>query len=330
MKRNAYFDFLRGWAIVMVVGIHTYQEQDATVIQLLLRQFIHCAVPLFLAISGYFLGKKQIETWGQYTIFIKKQVLKVYIPMFIFSIPWIVFDIFIGKNVISTILLGFIGGISIFYFIPLIIQYYFLLPVLIKCAKNKYKIYFFLTLLISLLSTGVIIYLQHIMCMDLPLILSVAPFPVMIIFYYIGIMYACVDPVKIAVKNSYLLIATFITLFLCIFEINILCPYGHFVSGMKVSTQLLATLIILFLFKPSLQVLYQSVSKLVIFKIFQFIGSVSFFIYLTHLLYQTLFKKFISIDGWCVNWIIILFISTINAFITQKIIPVKFHKYIGL
>lgn len=330
MKRNAYFDFLRGLAIIMVVGIHCYPAKDATVLQLLFRQFIHCAVPLFLAISGYFLGKKQIETWEQYAIFIKKQVLKVYIPMIIFSIPWIVFNIYIGKNVISTILLALIGGISIFYFIPLIIQYYLLLPLLMKCTNTHCKIGFFSTLAITLLSTGIIVYLQHIRCMDLPLILSVAPFPVMIIFYYIGVMYACVNPVKIEFRSRYLLMATFITLPLCMFEIYILYPYGHVVSGMKVSTQLLAVIIILFLFKPSLQVHYEPVSKLIFFKLLQFMGRVSFFIYLTHLLYKVLFDYFIHIDNWYVNWIIIVSISTIIAFITQKNIPFKFHKYIGI
>lgn len=52
MKRNSYFDFLRGLAIMMVVGIHTFsvgnvdmhQDIDASV---LVRQMLNCAVPIF-------------------------------------------------------------------------------------------------------------------------------------------------------------------------------------------------------------------------------------------------------------------------------------------
>ena len=47
MKRNTYFDFLRGLAIMMVVGIHTYAlGKDSTVV----RQLLNTAVPLFIAI----------------------------------------------------------------------------------------------------------------------------------------------------------------------------------------------------------------------------------------------------------------------------------------
>ena len=44
MKINTYFDFLRGLAIMMVVGIHTYTlGEDSTVV----RQLLNTAVPLF-------------------------------------------------------------------------------------------------------------------------------------------------------------------------------------------------------------------------------------------------------------------------------------------
>ena len=56
-ERIAYFDFLRGLAIMMVVGIHTYTlGEDSTVV----RQLLNAAVPLFIAISGYFLSQKKM------------------------------------------------------------------------------------------------------------------------------------------------------------------------------------------------------------------------------------------------------------------------------
>ena len=63
MKRNTYFDFLRGFAIMMVVGIHTYTlGEDST----LVRQLLNTAVPLFIAISGYFLSQKKMENKDDY------------------------------------------------------------------------------------------------------------------------------------------------------------------------------------------------------------------------------------------------------------------------
>ena len=50
-QRDTYYDFLRGIAIIMVIGIHTYSD-GLMHINLFLRQFLSCAVPIFLAISA--------------------------------------------------------------------------------------------------------------------------------------------------------------------------------------------------------------------------------------------------------------------------------------
>ena len=56
-NRDTYFDVLRGLAIIQVIGIHAYGGGN-----LELREILNMAVPLFLAISGYFIGKKSLET----------------------------------------------------------------------------------------------------------------------------------------------------------------------------------------------------------------------------------------------------------------------------
>lgn len=57
-KRITYFDFLRGVAVLMVVGIHTFPQSTFGSIsgnmEIVIRQMINCAVPLFLAISVFF------------------------------------------------------------------------------------------------------------------------------------------------------------------------------------------------------------------------------------------------------------------------------------
>ena len=63
-----YFDFVRGLAIVFVVFNHSYSGNplSGTFIQelyLVFREIVTCAVPLFLAESGYFLATKEIRGW---------------------------------------------------------------------------------------------------------------------------------------------------------------------------------------------------------------------------------------------------------------------------
>lgn len=52
-QRNLYFDFLRGVAIILVVAIHSFiLGENSNEI----RQLLNTAVPLFVAISGFFLS----------------------------------------------------------------------------------------------------------------------------------------------------------------------------------------------------------------------------------------------------------------------------------
>lgn len=134
MKRDTYFDFLRGIAIILVIGIHCFSDNPLHT-NLFIRQFLNCAVPIFLAISGYFIGKKAFDTQSQYFGFLKKQTARVYVPMLIWSIPWVVHSIIIGASPIKMLAYMLIGGISVFYFIPLIIQYYALTPVIQRINK---------------------------------------------------------------------------------------------------------------------------------------------------------------------------------------------------
>ena len=130
-QRDTYFDFLRGIAIIMVIGIHTYVD-GLMHFNLFLRQFLNCAVPIFLAISGYFIGRKSFEEKGSYTQFLGKQIPRVYLPMLFWSIPWVLLSIKAGNNPWLTVLKVFAGEMSIFYFIILIMQYYILTPIIQK------------------------------------------------------------------------------------------------------------------------------------------------------------------------------------------------------
>lgn len=167
--RDSYFDFLRGIAIIFVVGIHTLSgygfDNPIEIFNVIVRQAIGCAVPMFLAISGYFIAKKDLSTKSAYFSFLKRQVPKVYVPVLIYSLPFLALAIYHGENIAVQLLLYLCCGYSIYYFIALIIQYYALTPLL---SRIKWGV--MLCALISLISISGVIYLLKIESVRLPLI----------------------------------------------------------------------------------------------------------------------------------------------------------------
>ena len=166
-----YFDFLRGIAILMVIGIHTYvtgnfYDLDGT-IRIILRQFLNCAVPIFLALSAFFLGQKKLDSKSSVTSFWKKQIPKVYIPCLIWSIPLFLLSVVKEGEIANKVIMLFICGYSIYYFIALIIQYYLLLPLLQKHPRTILVC----SVIISTISIITIKYLSTVKGMQLPLIL---------------------------------------------------------------------------------------------------------------------------------------------------------------
>lgn len=140
-SRLTYFDFLRGVAILLVIGIHTYTvrpfEGVSNIFQIGIRETLNFAVPLFLAISGFFIAKKDISDKKSYFAFLKKQLPRVYIPALIWSIPMLAIWIYQGKDVITSIVKVF-GCMTFgpYYFIALIIQLYLLHPIIKKLAEK--------------------------------------------------------------------------------------------------------------------------------------------------------------------------------------------------
>lgn len=133
-KRNEHFDFLRGLAILMVVAIHTYNlNTDGIVI----RQLLNTAVPLFIAISGYFLSQKKMENKGDYLSYLKKQLPKVYLPVLVWSLPFYALALYSGSSIIKQTILLLGCGISIYYFVAFIMQCYVSLPVINICISGN-------------------------------------------------------------------------------------------------------------------------------------------------------------------------------------------------
>lgn len=141
-SRIPYFDFLRGVAILMVIGIHSYHEVPfdtiGNVFSNVIRQILNCSVPLFLAISGFFIGQKKIESVYDFVSFLRKQIPRVYIPLLVWSAPIIIYKIASGDNWSVAILKGMVGSaFGPYYFVILIIQLYILHPLIVRATNNK-------------------------------------------------------------------------------------------------------------------------------------------------------------------------------------------------
>lgn len=178
----------------MVVGIHSFVPYpiDTTLgcTSAIIRQILNCAVPIFLALSGLFCGKKLLDKKDNRILFWKKQIPKVYIPALIWSLPYFILNLSQanrgGYLLVKQMVMLFMCGFSIYYFIALIIQFYILLPML-----QKYKnIMMPLSIVISILTISLITYLSAIQGMQLPLIIYAGPFITWFVFFMLGVYYS--------------------------------------------------------------------------------------------------------------------------------------------
>ena len=275
-ERDWYFDFLRGVAIAMVVAIHTYVAVDAINGIVLIRQSLNCAVPLFLAISGYFIGKKDLSSFESYKAFLKKQLPRVYVPMLLWSIPFLLID-YRHSGFHLGMLTAFIGGCSVFYFIILIIEFYILTPVIQRISLSK-------SLIISSLMTlgGIIIfvYLMHVKRYNIPIYLNGTPFVLWLVFYVLGVKFHN----GISFRWWFLPLALFFLL-CSLGETYFYSTIGKVAHGIKISSHFYSAFVILIVlskeFREKFVRIFESIK---IIHGISWLGRQSFFVYLSHML----------------------------------------------
>jgi len=291
-ERIIYFDLLRGLAIIGVVAIHStaigYTFEDTSIdfnITVFWRQMINFAVPMFIAISGFFLANKEISTYNEYFSFLKKQILRVLIPYLIWSLLYLGIDFMKGASIQSLIFRLFTFKTSEpFYFIILIIEYYILLPALQKLATPKGLI---LSAFISILSCIIIFYFRYYTAINLPLVI-VGSAPTWLIFFVLGIY---IRNHKIKLKNNGIMLFIILGLGLSLVETYILYhKFGSIVdsvTAVKISSFIYSSFIILFAFKNSDLKFNKN-------KLLAYIGEISFGIYLSHIFFMMVINLLIN------------------------------------
>ncbi|MBE6291670.1 MAG: acyltransferase [Bacteroidales bacterium] len=318
-----YFDFLRGIAILMVIGIHTYVAGDffsvGGTIRIILRQLLNCAVPVFLALSAFFLGRKRLDTRNFIISFWKKQIPKVYIPCIIWSVPLFALMVMGGKNVVNELVRMLICGYSIYYFIALIIQYYLLLPLLQKYPRS----FLDSSVIISAVSIIIITYLTSIKGLQLPLIIYAGPFVTWFVFYMLGVYYSMYDREYSLKSVLWLILIGFVLECLETYFLN--TNYGGGV-GIKLSSFIFSYGIILFVLSPKTQALYKD-NKFTSF--IAYVGKISFGLYLTHCYVITVVKNIFPISSWFISFCVVSILTILLVMLSRKILPQYINKYLG-
>lgn len=138
MKKN-YISILNVLACIGVVILHTFETgytSDANfVFEVLIRTIAYCAVPVFFMITGATLIDYR-ERYDTKTFF-KKRLLKVIIPLIIWSIIYFIINFFKGKFSINDLSFKFVFEYfflvktnPIFWFFVVIIGIYLAIPVI--------------------------------------------------------------------------------------------------------------------------------------------------------------------------------------------------------
>lgn len=312
-KREQYFDFLRGIAIILVIGIHAnaLYFQEAQTITNFTTNLFSCAVPIFLAISGYFIAKKRsATTFEEYKVSLKKQIIKIYIPCLLLQLPLYCSSVYNGIPILNCTIVWILGGFGIYYFPILIIQYYILFPLL---NKNCNKLWQTVYIIISLAS-ATLVNCNHNMLMNLtpmPYVVTIGTFPIWICFFSLGI-YLSKNEQKDILGPTLVLITTLLVRL--VFGIKI----GYNAIGFIYSYS-----IILILFSNRIKRMYKSNNFT---NAIAWLGLYSYNCYLIH----DYFIRLIDKDSFILRWGLATIATAFVIYMLKRILPNTILRYLGI
>lgn len=311
-RRDPYFDILKAIAIILVVGCHTYHNKtvDLTIInisQIIVRSICNCAVPIFLSISGY-LVVQSVERYYttnnfEFYQYLKTKTQRVYIPCLIYSVGWFILDLpnmNSFTDFLKRIIIFFLCGYSIYYFVIVIMQCYILSPVLIKNPRFSLIASGVLSMA-TITLTSYIIYIRKI---DLPLIVYAGPSYLWIFFFMLGIFFRKFGYLKSSIRGG---VIALVGLGLQIVEVYYIHEYtGSSVVGIKPSSFIFSIGIIMLLFSNRIRsVLLNALN----YKFIKWLGINSFTVYLLHMYPLLIINYYYNTEIWSIEWILCLSIT---------------------
>lgn len=138
--RNLYIDQLKGLAIIAVIFIHALEPAITSsglsqLVAVLLRQPIDFAVPIFLALAGYFSRPRPGVNATQYIL---HRMLRIVPPYVFFTFVYLLLinpGLLVSvKAVVMSLATG--TGMTIGYFVVVLCQYIALTPLLVRLSDR--------------------------------------------------------------------------------------------------------------------------------------------------------------------------------------------------
>ncbi|HZE86858.1 MAG TPA: acyltransferase [Methylomirabilota bacterium] len=161
IQRNQLIDFLRGFAILVMILTHTtvFFPHDTTASTL--WNWSHFAVPIFLFCSTYLVLQKSSNGPLKLFSYLKKRFLRLLIPYYIFLFFYLVCLLFLTPKVltINYILqsIFLIGGVDINWLVLLFLYLAVLMPLFTRYIQ-KSSLLFWTFFILSFASTCVLLF----------------------------------------------------------------------------------------------------------------------------------------------------------------------------
>lgn len=143
LKNRNSINFLRIFAMILILLCHIVQEYDNLYIQMT-AQILNIGVPIFIIISGYLYGNKEINE--KYTLWLIKRAKRILIPLYVFMFYLLIVNLIQHNNIQITNWLAYmlnIQGLQLYvhgaehlWYLTIIMVCYLITPIL-----NKYRKY---------------------------------------------------------------------------------------------------------------------------------------------------------------------------------------------
>lgn len=328
-SRSAYWDSWKGIAIIAVVAIHACSDTSLFsrgsfnwVFGILIRQIFDFAVPIFFAFAGLFSTSSINATTKKFYL---KRINRIIIPYVIWTIIYLLIKSTHSSLSLTEVIKSFIfgTGIHIGYFVIVLLQ--FTLLTSLYNTINKLVSHITIALIGVVLGTA---YNYYFSASNPDLTLSKFPFNGLLFvvwypFYHLGYIVSRFES-ELKIKNIRLTnLSSSLLFFLVLASVEgfywaLNGNYSFGVSQLKISSFIVSTILFLYIicFKEKTIHLHKD-SHL------SWLGSYSYFIYLTHLLFLPTIQKTIKPIEWLYGFQPIFILSSSVITIAICILLIK-------
>lgn len=335
MKKELYWQRVRGICILSVIGIHILAEyllRSGGVLKLewvLARQLLNFSVPTFVFIAGYFTKKEKVKSAKTFYF---RRLQRLLVPYIIWSLLYLGLRGKLHQNILETLITG--GASWHLYYIIVLLQCVMLTPMLVKfngwggVILSVVAFQGYMLIKYSCLWQGM-------KWLSFPLCVEFLP------FYTLGIL-AGNSTERMKLKSSKIsMFGIFLFAGVSFVEAAIWNNHGMQIMAMsqgKVASYCFAMSVVLFFLVRDTNINEETVirfSNRVLIKI----GNLSYGIFFVHMLFVYMIKKvwnFINFDInngliYCVlNFVVVVTGSYLMAFVMNKILPQKIASRLGM